>query len=177
MSESNQKSSGLNGCLPIIGAVIILAILTSGFRAMFGNTWVMRDTKIRDARVQQIEQHQRDLVESTRAEMPTWTNFSTNVEKEDADASRHHDYNRQPLPSAKELCDYFSNMVVDWDRKTPQQRHQDAIDQEWAEYQAGKAADEAQKDTYRQTLWDLTHEDKAKDNAQKEVDKFLQGKP
>ncbi len=66
-------------------------------------------------------------------------------------------------------------MVADWDHKTPEQRHQDAVDAEWAEYKDGKAANEAQNEAYRQTLYDVTHEDKAKTHAQQEVDKFMRG--
>jgi hypothetical protein len=168
-----KHRSGAKVFLILVGSLIGVAVVVSSCNAIFGNTSLMRDTTIRDAHVLQIEQSRKELVEWIRAEIPTWTNFSTNVAKENDEW--HHDYNRKPQESPKELVEYFSNTMAEWDRKTPQQRHQDARDEEWAEYQRGKASDEAQKEAYRQTLWDLTHEDKAKDNTQKEVDKFLRG--
>jgi hypothetical protein len=135
-------NNNLIGCLGLIGGIALLAVVIASCNEVLGNTWLMRNTTLRDERVRQIEEGRRQTVEGIK-----------------------NDRDHIGLVLDEEL----SNYVAQWDNETPAQRHQDAVQEEWEEYKRDKAA-------YDQTLYDVTHEDKVKSDADKEVDKFLQGK-
>jgi hypothetical protein len=124
-SKPPSKQFGCGGCLLVIFILGVCGGLAGiVINALVENTWVTRDTEIRDARVLQIEERRKEVIEQDRADLGK---ISTNTIPAD-------------LPIPKEIYDEMLSSVAKWDHETPKQRHQDAVNEEWAEYQKDKAA-------------------------------------